>query len=67
MTKLLTNREMELFRLAIFLQKKLDNANPEVGIVFDESTSACRKILSQLSFQIDEDDIAECLEDIVGS
>ena len=67
MIKLLTSREMELFRLAIHIQKKLDDANPEVGMVFDEYGSACRKILSQLSFEVDADDIMECLESIKGS
>jgi hypothetical protein len=57
MAKLLTNREMELFRLAMKLN--------ETGGVYRRELAD--SIASKLSFEIDEDDLAEMSEDVGGS
>ena len=57
MAKLLTNREIELFRLAMKL-------NDTGGVYRKELADS---IASQLSFEIDEDDLAEMCETIEGS
>jgi len=66
MAKLLTNREMELFRLAVNLAVKLDDCEPEVGMGPTRQAIA-EKISKNLSFEIDENDIYEVSEIITGS
>ena len=66
MTKLLTNREMELFRVAMTFAERLDNANPEVGVNFGFKDRFAAQVASLLSFTIDPDDIAEVCEEIRG-
>jgi len=69
MPKLLTKREMEIFRAAArarlqFLEEYNDGQQQHV-----ESTmlEACQDIAKDLSFTIDEDDIAEMCEEAGGS
>jgi len=57
MAKLSNNREMELFRLAMQLI--------ETGGVLRHELATT--IASKLSFEIDEDDLAEMCEDVGGS
>ena len=64
--KLLSNREMELFSVAVTLAVTLDRINPDVGIGPSRETIA-QRVADQLSFEIDEDDIAEICEEISGS
>lgn len=66
MAKLLTNREMELFRVAMQLEKALDDCNPDVGMGPSMEMIA-ERVAARLSFEIDEDDIAEMCETITGS
>lgn len=61
MAKLLTNREMELFRRIVYLAEQLDHENPEVGMGPSRSMLA-RDQAATLSFEIDEDDIEEAAE-----
>jgi len=64
--KLLTNREMELFRCIVILARRLDDCNPEVGLGPSIETIAQREA-DCLSFEIDEDDMAEVCETVKGS
>lgn len=63
MAKLLTNREMELFRRLVYLAKAYDDSNPEVGMGPSIEMIAEREA-AKLSFEIDPDDIAEICEEI---
>ena len=63
---LLTLREMELFRMALFYAKKYDECVPDVGIG-PSVEGIAKKVASHLSFAINEDDVAECCENVVGS
>ena len=54
----LTAKEMELFRRVVRLAKHLDDCNPDVGMGPSIRTIAEREA-ARLSFEIDEDDIAE--------
>ncbi len=65
MVKLLTNREMELFRVALNLEEAVDRANPEVGMGPSRKMLA-ERLANRLTFIIDEDDIAEICEHITG-
>jgi aspartate/methionine/tyrosine aminotransferase len=66
MAKLLTNREMELFNLAVNIAVGLDYHGTEIGIEPIRQAIA-EKISKNLSFKIDEDDIYEVSEIITGS
>jgi len=66
MSTLLTNREMELFRVAIHWAMEYSDSNPEVGFGLSVEAVA-ERITKSLSFEIDEDDVAECCETITGS
>jgi hypothetical protein len=66
MTKLLTNREMELFILAMPYCHRYHECNPDVGWA-SSVESIAREVVNKLSFDIDEDDIAECCEEITGA
>jgi hypothetical protein len=66
MAKLLTNREMELFRRIVVLAELLDRANPEVGMGPSRLMLA-KDQADTLSFEIDIDDIEEAAEEISGS
>lgn len=66
MARLLTNREMELFRRIVYLAEQLDHANPEVGMGPSRSMLA-RYQAATLSFEIEEDDIEEASEEVGGS
>lgn len=61
--KLLTNREMELLRLAIYTraawEKSVTGEQPDV-------LSTAENLTKNLSFQIDPDDLAECCETVSG-
>jgi hypothetical protein len=64
--KLLTNREMELFRRVVTLAERMEPIDPQ------KSPSPQLEILAHrqaalLSFVIDEDDIAEVCETVTGS
>lgn len=59
--KLLTNREMELFRQLVFARKDISDLCPDVGMGPSIQTIA-QKTAEGLSFEIDEDDIAEAIE-----
>ena len=62
MAKLLTNREMELFRLAM----QFADAALAIGKKMSREELA-NTITKELSFKIDEDDLAEMCETIEGS
>jgi hypothetical protein len=66
MAKLLTNREMELFRLLVLAQYRNERDNPDVGMgpTFE---AVARRVADRLTFFIDEDDLAEVCEDIRAS
>lgn len=59
MAKLLTNREMELFRQALAALELATEGVPRETLA--------QNLAGSLSFEIDEDDIAECCEQISGS
>jgi len=62
MAKLLTNREMELFRLA------MQYADAALAIGNKRTQEELASIVAkELSFKIDEDDLAEMCETIEGS
>ena len=65
MARLLTNREAELFRRIVNLAEQLDHCNPEVGMGPSRLMIAQDQAAS-LSFEIDEDDIAESAETASG-
>jgi hypothetical protein len=67
MTQLLTNREMELFRVAMQLEKVLDDCNPDCGGGGLTMKMIAERVASRLSFDIDEDDLTEMCETISGS
>jgi len=64
--KVLTNREMELFHAAVYYAIQYDQSNPNVGMGLHREIIA-KRVAKRLSFDIDEDDIAECCELVVGS
>lgn len=66
MAKLLSNREMELFRHLLLWRKAYQDSNPDVGMGPSLKMLA-EELVKYLSFEIDEDDIAEVCEDIRGS
>lgn len=66
MAKLMSNRELELFKVAVLLAKRLADANPEVGMGPSLQTIA-QKVAEQLSFDVDPDDIIEVCEEAGGS
>lgn len=66
MAKPLTNREMELFKLALNWRCRYDNSNPDVGME-PGALALAKEIANGLSFKIDEDDIAEICEEVSGS
>ena len=57
MAKLLTNREMELFRLAMQLAAEGESHRKDLA----------NMVANRLSFEIDEDDLAEICDQIEGS
>ena len=61
MAKLLSNREMELFRMALNLAVRLDNVCPDVGMGKTKQMIA-EELVQNLSFDIEPDDIAESCE-----
>jgi len=61
MARLLTLREAELFRRIVYLAEQLDRCNPDVGMGPSRLTLA-QDQASTLSFEIDEDDVAEAAE-----
>lgn len=65
MARLLTNREAELFRRIVNLAESLDRCNPDVGMGPSRHMLA-QDQASSLSFEIDEDDIAEAAETASG-
>ena len=65
MSKLMNNREMELFRMAMCLEQEICTLSTGGSTL--STTKAAEKIASRLSFKIDPDDIAECIEECKGS
>jgi hypothetical protein len=65
MAKPLTKREAELLRLVLMYAKNYDDSNPDVG--WKSVETVAKEALQTLSFEIDEDDIAEALEEIRGN
>jgi hypothetical protein len=57
----MTNKEMELFRVALHHKKAYDDCNPQVGIGPSMITLA-RRLAEELSFAIDDDDLDEVCE-----
>ncbi len=66
MAELLTNREMEIFRLALIYRQRYNDACPEVGLG-PTTFMIAESLANELSFSIDEDDLAEMCESISGS
>ena len=66
MTKLMSKREMALFRIAIHYCNEYHKFNPNVGPIPLIEDIADR-IAKQTGFEWDEDDVAECCEQIIGS
>ena len=65
MAKLLTNREMELLRLAVHYA---DAASASLMLMKKQSQEELvNAVASDLSFKIDEDDLVEICETIEGS
>lgn len=62
MAKLLTLREMEIFKVALDLAIQLDMCNPDFGFLPSLETTA-NNVAKRLSFEIDPDDIAEICEE----
>lgn len=64
MVKLLTLREMELFRLAMRYAEAVSPVQP-----FPPETRAdvAARVATELSFKVDEDDLAEMCEAVEGS
>jgi hypothetical protein len=65
MAKPLTKREAELLRLVLMYAKNYDDSNPDAG--WKSVETVAKEALQTLSFEIDEDDIAEALEEIRGN
>ena len=63
MAKILSKREMELFRAAVILAIQLDRCNPEVGMGPSRQMLA-EKVAAMLSFEIDPEDIGDVCSDI---
>lgn len=66
MPKLLTNRELELLNVIANLAVKVDNWCPMNG-KHENRYVLLKRAVKSLSFDIDEDDIAEICEEITGS
>ena len=66
MSKLLSQREMELLHLAVNLAVQLDRCNPEVGMG-PFPLMIAEELVQKLSFDVDEDDLHEICQDIRGS
>jgi len=63
--KLLTNREAELFRVAIYWRGLYEASDPPSGLAPSREDIAA-EIADDLSFVIDEDDVAEAAETASG-
>lgn len=63
MTKLLSNREMELFNVAVNLAVELDGCLPGSPFAIVRKRVA-EKVAAKLSFDIDEDDIEEVCQEV---
>lgn len=65
MAKLMTNREMQLFEAAVHFANRCDACVPglDEGVPVEY---AARDVCARLSFSLDEDDVAKCLERITG-
>lgn len=69
MAKLLNNREMELFNMAVNLTVELDGYAPTDNVEDGSPFAIVRKtvvekVAAKLSFDIDEDDIEEISQEI---
>ena len=63
MAKLMTTREMEILKIGAWYKHQYHESNPEVG--WGKTYADCVKELAeQLSFAVDEDDIAEICENV---
>jgi hypothetical protein len=67
MSKPLSNREMELFRVALAYAERLERCQPRGVGMGPGSETLAKEIAGKLSFKIDADDIAEMLEEVCGS
>ena len=68
--KLLTTREMEIFNLAVNLDmaRVEDRSGATLGMIpIPTRLEVAKRVSSQLSFKIDEDDIEEVCQTITGS
>jgi hypothetical protein len=63
---LMTNREMALFRVALWYCKQYHNCCPDMGMGPSIHTLA-KEVMMKVGYPFDEDDIAECCESISGS
>jgi hypothetical protein len=66
MTKLMSQREMALFRVAMNYCHAYHECNPNVGWGYTIEGVA-EEVAKKTGFEWDEDDIAECCEGITGS
>jgi hypothetical protein len=66
MAKPMSNREMELFNIALNYAVLLDRCNPEVGMGPSRFMLA-KQIAERLSFPVSEDDLHELCEEVSGS
>lgn len=66
MAKLLTNREMELFKTALYWMNKHENASLENPNLDRDRFALAKELADGLSFNIDEDDLAEICEQVSG-
>jgi len=66
MAKLMSDREMSLFRLAMYYKGKYRESNPDIGMGYSIKNIA-QEIAKESGFKFDDDDIAECYEEIQGS
>ena len=68
--KLMTGREMELFRMALRYGRAYhDAANPHDfpnSMTYVNNEQICREMQGELTFQLDPDDVAECCEEVGG-
>jgi hypothetical protein len=64
MAKLLSNREMELFNMAVNLTVELDIICGSVSPFAVVRKTVVKKVAAKLSFDIDEDDIEEISQEI---
>jgi len=65
MTKLMSKREMALFKVAMNYCHAYHECNPNVGWGYTIEGVA-EEVAKKTGFKWDEDDIAECCEEITG-